>query len=515
MKARTSTSNGTSEKAALGNSSSLSTSQAPSTSAERGGNTKKNIKREFTVTLHGVSSSPPDLLSAIRSSGFFVLTLDCSPLPWNEVKLMDFTPAFDCPYIHTEAVGESSLLGYSPAPAPLLRSPFFKLVCELFKDTLRKPFLNINKPENFRLEPGCYKFDARLSLACQLMDTSYTLHEKVIHGFRLIVFNVPMVVDVKVTAGDDFFEQRKKFWADLVQLTDESYLFPEGVYYKSSGNSVSISLQANQLLILPAPCVFLPAVNEGDVYMMTSFIPRKLNSKVPLPQPQSLSLIYTSSAVQTRYPLRKKSFFDALAREDNDRDEDELYTELQKKVLAVEEATMGMDITEARQHVSWSLPTAKAVIHPAKENSPDDADQTLPAASPKKKVTRRPAMAANAANKSNTVEEDKILPSDSPMKKGSLAVKFPCKQKLEGDHNNSKKKSTKKRSESAHVQPQKKKRKKRLTGPRLVVESAADIQAKHKQTAAADDNEEVLTENPNIFVCSSDQEFARTCVRNS
>jgi len=516
MKARDSDSNGTPQKAARGQSASPSTpratpgSSAPGDSVKeissstpqpsppsraRGDSAKKNPKREFTVALHGFSSSPPDLLAAIRSRGFFVLTLDCSPLPWSKVKEMDFTPAFECPYIHAEAVGEGGLLSYSPAPDSVRTSRFFKLLSKLFRQTLREPLFGGTSKDLPEVVPGFYKFDARLSLACQLMDspentgkTGPSLDDKIIPGFRLIVFNVPLVVDVKVTAGDDFFVQRKNFWDGISELSDESFLFPKGVYYKSSGESVSIPLEAHQVLILPAPCVFLPAVNEGDVYMMTSFIPRKWNGKLRVAQPQGLSLIYTSSAVLTRYPLQKKSFFDSLG-------EDEEGKAIQEKVLAVEAHTMEMDITKVRQHVRWSPPTSKAVIHPPPSQdpmqgrkksgrrssvAPPSVDaQPLSAASPK--VINRVRSAASSG--SRTGNDDRVTPATPAKKKATLQVKYPPPAAPS---------VSKKRSGVHPGQPAKSKKKKRRRAPTVVGAKETGGQSKSNEPAPGQSAKDAL-----------------------
>jgi len=307
------------------------------------------------VRAYNLPHVPEKFLPYLQAQGFLHLAIVDVSFPWRELQGVEFVDAFMSDYIHIEAKGDRSLVQYAPAPESFLKSRFHFLLQGLFFTRWREEFLNGTR-DNTSLPLGVYKMDRTLTLACDFIDSPRHLPKDKIAAFRLITFNTTVSVAVKCPSGESartFFDQRAAFWKDLVELSPGVHIYGSDAFKVSSGNSYTVLLEPNQVLILPSPCSFQPAVNVADLFMVTTLVFRRHAKKeIQEPSPRSLDLAFLPSATLTQYPNEAESYYNVMNQP------------LQKKVKAAIDATAIISYADSKPHEIYKHSVESIVIFP-------------------------------------------------------------------------------------------------------------------------------------------------------
>lgn len=327
---------------------------APPT-APKGSRYLANPADKTSLHIHGVRDPPSDFLPLIRRDGFLLFTLDSDPFPWDDVSKLRFCLAFRSRYVHAEQYNERGYIGYARAPASFSKCRTYVLIRNfLFQRAGYELFGSTNVKGEISWD--VYKFHKSLIMGSDLVDLYRNIKGTGIHGYRIVAFDQPTTVLVHIHQGDadTFAAQRKLYWDDLLALTDGAFVYGPGVSEKTSGTSVSIRLEPNQFLILPAPASFLPIVNCAELYMVTAFMYRRPPGS-PTPPSSStpnLGVAYLASVLRTPFPGSDASYYDAHPASRN-------------HIKSIEASVAGVQPLNARRHTFYQPSGEKAVVYPS------------------------------------------------------------------------------------------------------------------------------------------------------
>jgi len=204
-----------------------------------------------------------------EKAGYVLIHVDFEPLLWNSLKEPEV--AFKGFPVDINDLGNDSLI--SLFRCSIERTPFYKALRLLFRDCLGKRLLGYESRTDIGKIPAyVFKFDENIVLAGHFIDKIRPKKGET-PAYRAIWFNEEMEIHIarfKNDLNDSMYAKQKAFFDTISLLKAGVNIFGGAVYGNTCGDTGSVSLARNQVLLLPSPCCFYPITSGKKVYMGTA-----------------------------------------------------------------------------------------------------------------------------------------------------------------------------------------------------------------------------------------------------
>jgi len=262
------------------------------------------------ILLLEFAEAPADLPGALVAKGYFKLYCTYRPLTWDSLASKTFQPAFkngivDIRGQNLRGQDLDSNLVYRFVGAA--KHPFVTALHEFFYTKFRNFFKYDPAGLLPAMEVHVFKFAPKMCFRSHFFDSLKPM-ENGVPAYRIIWFSHHVKVIFSKFAGADFLSQQKTLFDSIITCENDVHVFGFAAYGQKCGKAGVVDLQANEVLLLPAPCVFKVETGLPQIIMCTSLLLSKGN-KASGKGVGGLQLCTTAGAVKSSAPFGAKPLF--------------------------------------------------------------------------------------------------------------------------------------------------------------------------------------------------------------